>query len=179
MVANGVYRYCYLTLYKRKRLADIPLEVTLLTKTVKLKTETHSFKPSLEPGWNELGFSDTEEKKDDEEEKIEESFFFGGIKDDVAPSNRVACDRVEDEQLRAVVLDMQSQSDEILRRLAALKKVKDEDIKFIKAAIASQYKGLDTKVRKLEEKKKKKEGKGGADTALVENLYDTVSMVMG
>jgi hypothetical protein len=115
----------------------------------------------------------------DEEEKVEQSFFCGGIEDDVAPSNRVAPDRVEDEQLRAVVVDMQSQSDEMLRRLAALKKVKDKDIKFIKAAIASQYKGLDSKVKKLEEKKKKSEGKGGADTALVENLYGTVSMVMG
>ena len=53
MVASGVYRYCYLTFYKGKSLADIPLEVTLLTKTVNLKTETHNVKLSLEPRWND------------------------------------------------------------------------------------------------------------------------------
>ena len=39
---------------------------------------------------------------------------------------------------RQVVIDMQSQSDEMLRRLAGLNKVKEKDIKFVKAAIASQ-----------------------------------------
>ena len=39
---------------------------------------------------------------------------------------------------RQVVVDMQSQSDEMLRRLAGLNKVKEKDIKFVKAAIACQ-----------------------------------------